>query len=358
MNAQHGNLVVDLKASEGGLKRWVTRYKPKQYRCRRCGSTLDLDGYVARCGRSFKYGWTLHGWVAYATVALRLTNEATVDAFGDLFGIPVRSAVVSLLRHQAAAHYRVTYEALLSSLRAGRVVHADETWARLKRSAKRVYVWVFANPETVVYLYSPTREADNVRDTLAGFQGVLVSDFYAAYDCVDCPQQKCLVHLVRDLNDDLLKNPFDEELKQIARSLASLMQGVVETIDRYGLKRHHLHKHKADVNRLYGQTLAPAFGSAVARHYQHRFLKYRTKLFTFLDHDGVPWNNNNAENAVKRFVTRRKVMRGTGAFTEQGLRDCLVLLSIYQTLRYRGANFWEFLRSGETDIEAFTTKRR
>jgi hypothetical protein len=36
----------------------------------------------------------------------------------------------------------------------------------------------------------------------------------------------------------------------------------------------------------------------------------------------------------------------------------LVLLSIYQTLRYRHASFWRFLLSGETDIEAFTAKRR
>jgi hypothetical protein len=99
-----------------------------------------------------------------------------------------------------------------------------------------------------------------------------------------------------------------------------------------------------------------AYGSEFARHYQQRLLKYRDKLFTFLDHDGVPWNNNTAENAVKRFVSRRKVM-GT-PFTESGIRDYLLLLSLSQTLRYRNASFWKFLLSGETDIDAFTTKRR
>jgi hypothetical protein len=85
-------------------------------------------------------------------------------------------------------------------------------------------------------------------------------------------------------------------------------------------------------------------------------LKYRDKLFTFLDHDGVPWNNNNAENAVKQFASRRKLI-GT-PFTEAGIRDYLVLLSLYQTLRYRHASFWRFLLSGETDIEAFTARGR
>jgi hypothetical protein len=51
-------------------------------------------------------------------------------------------------------------------------------------------------------------------------------------------------------------------------------------------------------------------------------------------------------------------MGGISAFSASGFDDYLVLLSIYQTLRYRGARFWAFLRSGETDIDAFTAKRR
>jgi hypothetical protein len=59
--------------------------------------------------------------------------------------------------------------------------------------------------------------------------------------------------------------------------------------------------------------------SELARAYERRFLKNRHKLFTFLEHDGVPWNNNNAENAVKRFVFLRRVIGGSS--TENGSRD-------------------------------------
>ena len=129
---------------------------------------------------------------------------------------------------------------------------------------------------------------------------------------------------------------------------------MVETIDRHGLKVHFLGMHKRDVDRFYARHVEGVDGSAAAGQFRKRLTRWRPKLFTFLDYDGVPWNNNNAENAVKRFVTRRKAMGGTGALNERGLRDFLVLLSIYQTLRYRGLNFWEFLRSGETDIDKFT----
>ena len=65
----------------------------------------------------------------------------------------------------------------------------------------------------------------------------------------------------------------------------------------------------------------------------------------------MPWNNNVAENAVKLIASLRKIM-GT-AFTEDGIKDYLILLSIYQTLRYRNASLWTFLLSRETNIEAF-----
>jgi hypothetical protein len=39
--------------------------------------------------------------------------------------------------------------------------------------------------------------------------------------------------------------------------------------------------------------------------------------------------------------------------TASGLRDYLVLLSIYQTCKYRGISFLRFLLSREKDIDRF-----
>ncbi len=51
--------------------------------------------------------------------------------------------------------------------------------------------------------------------------------------------------------------------------------------------------------------------SEVAINFQRRLLKYRDKLFVFLDHDGVPWDNSNAEYAIKHFVYLRDGIGGT-----------------------------------------------
>ena len=36
-----------------------------------------------------------------------------------------------------------------------------------------------------------------------------------------CAQQKCLIHLARDINDDLFHSPFDEELKGLAQAFVA-----------------------------------------------------------------------------------------------------------------------------------------
>src|SRR5947208_1180440 len=72
------------------------------------------------------------------------------------------------------------------------------------------YVWVFTNLEEVVFIYRPSREGSFLHDLLKDFRGVLVSDFYAPYDALACAQQKCLIHLMRDFNHDIQRNPWDE----------------------------------------------------------------------------------------------------------------------------------------------------
>jgi predicted RecB family nuclease len=352
-SSRYRRCVIDLKPFRGGVKRWVTRYGVIRRRCRRCWKTFLPEAYRALPS---KYGWGLYSWVVYASISLRQANDAVAESLYDLFGIPLPSGMVSRIRQHVVDHYQATYDGLLADLRKGPVVHADETRVGVKGPHGNGYVWVFASPDTAVYVYAPTRNGGTAQETLAGFKGVLVSDFYAAYDAVECPQQKCLVHLIRDLNDDLLHNPFDEELKGFAARFTAVLQPVIGTIDRFGLKRYHLGKHKRDVERYFTAEFRADYRSAVASHYRARMLKYRDKLFTFLDHDGVPWNNNNAENAVKLFAARRKVM-GT-LFTDAGIRGYLLLLSLYQTLRYRNLSFWRFLLSGETDIVAFSGRNR
>jgi hypothetical protein len=178
---------------------------------------------------------------------------------------------------------------------------------------------------------------------LAKFSAVLISDFYTAYDSLKCEQQKCLLHLVRDIDDDLLKNPLDIEFKGIAQGFGTLLRDVIETVDRCGLKSRYLRKHKRPIVRFLEKVASANF------LYKKRFQKSGEKMFTFLDHDGVPWNNNNAEHAIKRFA---KYRRDTdGCFTERSLQEYLVLATVLETCEFNNLNVLRFLLSKETTLE-------
>jgi hypothetical protein len=88
---------------------------------------------------------------------------------------------------------------------------------------------------------------------------------------------------------------------------------------------------------------------------KQRFEKNRDTLFTFLQYDGIPWNNNNAEHAIKAFARLRDVI--AGASSKKGVDEYLTLLSVAETCEYQGLDFLTFLVSGETDIESFARVR-
>jgi hypothetical protein len=291
----------------------------------------------------------------YQHIANRTTFENLGGIFKECFGLTIGTPKLHRFKSELARRYRSTYRSLPKKIIAGNLLHADETGVRL--TEEKGYVWVFTNLENVVYLYRASREADFLAPLLDGFTGVLVSDFYTGYDSLPYSQQKCLVHLIRDINGDLLTHFHDEELKSLAKCFGTLLMKIVATVDKRGLRRHHLQKHKVDVEQFFRKVCDNPYQSEVAEKYRERFRKYRDKLFAFLDHDGVPWNNNNAEHAVKHFAKYRMI--SNGRMRASGLQDYLVLLSIYQTCAYKGVSFLRFLLSGERDVDTFVgTQRR
>jgi hypothetical protein len=344
-------ILYDLCFGHFNIKRWVVKHIYQTYYCWRCQLTFGLD---ERFRTKLKFGWKLLAYFIYQVIQLRIPQRVVTLSMNQLFGFNLRATTTGEFKSRAAEFYRETQQEILKRLTNGNLIHADETRANVK--GQLAYIWVFTNRREVLYLYSDTREADMLHAILARFKGVLVSDFYAAYDSLDCPQQRCLTHLLRDLNDGVLDHPYDEELKELVQIFGCLLRPMVETVDRHGLKRHFLRKHRRFVDRFYRELGKASYQSEAALKCKERLEKNRNRLFTFLDYDGIPWNNNNAEHAIKAFAALRNVMKGTS--TRSGVEEYLILLSICETCEYQGLNFLEFLRSGEQNIEAFAASRR
>lgn len=334
------------------IKLRLVKYVFQTRFCRRCGTTFGMPD---RYKFNKKYGWNLIAYFFFHVVDLGIPQRKIVQGFNRLFGFELNRSTLNNLKIRIAAYYAGTKEQILDRIVRGSLLHVDETRANIK--GQPAFVWVLASHKEVVYILSESREGEIAHKLLADFKGVLVSDFYTAYDSSNCPQQKCLIHLMRDLNDDILDNPFDEQLKQIVVGFGDLLKPIIETVDRYGLEKYFLRKHLVHVDKFFRILDRTDYQSEVAVKCKERFEKYRDKLFTFLRYDGVPWNNNNAEHAIKAFARLRDVIAGSS--TVKGIDEYLTLLSVCKTCEYQGIDFLDFLCSGEKDIHAFAeTKRR
>jgi hypothetical protein len=336
--------VIDLKFFRCGVKKWITRVLSWRYSCLKCGNSFTSE---ERSPNPTKYGHGLMSWLVYSNVACGMNMLRVERSLAEVFGLSLPDSEGYRLKNYLMTLYQPLYAEILKSILAGRVLHIDETTVRLRK--QHGYVWVLTSIDKAYYFYKPSREGSFLQELLSGFHGVLISDFYTAYDSLGCEQQKCLVHLIREIDDDLFRHPLDVELKGLAQEFGALLRTIIETVDSRGLKSRYLRKHKRSAMRFLRSVAGAEFSSPLAIKYQKRLQKSGRKLFTFLDHDGVPWNNNNAEHAIKLFAKYRRNV--DGYFTERTLQEYLVLATVFETCEFNNVNVLKFLLSKETTLE-------
>ena len=119
--------------------------------------------------------------------------------------------------HQVAQKAQPAVTEIRDRIRASPVVHADETGWR--EDGVNGYVWTFSTP-TERYFLRRGRNKEVVDEALGdSFDGVLVSDFYAAYHHYPGLKQRCWVHLLRDIHDLKILYPQDQELARWAAAV-------------------------------------------------------------------------------------------------------------------------------------------
>ena len=111
---------------------------------------------------------------------------------------------------------------IVDRIRASPVVHADETGWR--QDGANGYVWTFSAP-TDRYFLRRGRNKEVVDEVLGEpFSGVLVSDFYAAYNHYPGLKQRCWAHLLREAHDLKALYPKDQKLARWAADVHRLWE--------------------------------------------------------------------------------------------------------------------------------------
>jgi transposase len=229
------------------------------------------------------------------------------------------------------------YEELKQELLKEKSIHGDETSWRIK--GRNHWLWAFLGKWSVVYEVDRSRGKDVPRKVLGDYRGLVISDSWGAWNHIGARWQRCLVHYLRELENTLKYKspgedflPFRKKLRRMLRD-AIRMAGEKDGGERLRAKA----RFEARVDALIASYSSSEEKNC--KRFVKRLRRERGMLFTFLEEDGVEWNNNAAERALRSSVVIRKMTYGNQS--DEGAHAHAVLMSIKETCGLRKENFFD-----------------
>jgi transposase len=313
----------------------VTEHVIQRYWCPVCRKTVEPVVNEALPGSSIGLRVVvLSAWLHYL---LGTTLAQIIDVFNFHLHFKLTAGgLISMwkrLREILFAWYLEIQEQALDSA----VLHAYETGWRV--NGETHWLWCLTSKDVTYYMIDRRRGSPELKRFFKKeFAGVLVTDFWGAYNAVVCARkQKSLPHLLRDLKQTQhYHNPggdwpkFSKLLKRLIRNSIRLSKHRRElSEEQFASKRDRLRKRLHDL-------LGKSCENKHAQRLVKRLRSHVSKLFTFLDHIDVPADNNHAELEIRPAVMMRKNSFANG--NDEGAETKSVLMSVFRTLKQRGYN--------------------
>ena len=241
-------------------------------------------------------------------------------------------AIVDLL-YRVARRSQPVVEGIKRGLRESPAVCGDETGWR--QDGQNGYVWTFSTPTQRFFLRG-RRNKEMVDEVLGDdFGGVLVSDFYKAYDHYPGLHQRCWPHLLRDIHNLRSIYPDDAALAGWAKAVQDLYAEAKAFQSTDARARGHAQK---EFERRLLELARPFMDDplAVQARLCRRIRRYAKEMFVFVAEPGVPADNNLAERSLRHLVTSRKISGGTRSHA--GTDSKMALATVFGTWRAQGLN--------------------
>jgi transposase len=313
----------------------VTEHTIPRYWCPQCRDTVEPVVPDALPGSAVGLRVVvLSAWLHYL---LGVTLAQIIDVFNfHLHFTLTAGGLVQMWRRLREILFAWYLEIQAQALDSA-VLHADETGWRV--NGKTHWLWCFTTTDVTYYLIDRSRGSPALKKFFKEeFAGVLVTDFWPAYNAVVCAhKQKCLPHLLRDIKRTQHYHRPDGDWPAFSKQLKRLIRDSI----RLSKRRRELpaERFASRRGRLEGRlraVLAQPWENGHARRLVKRLRRHASELFTFLDHPEVPSDNNHGERQIRPAVIARKNSYANGS--EDGAETQAVLMSVFRTLKQRGHN--------------------
>jgi transposase len=274
----------------------------------------------------------LSAWLHYA---LGNTLSQIVEVFNFHLQLPLTEGGLMQMWYRLQAILYSWYEEIQQEALKSAVLHADETGWRV--NGKTQWLWCFTTRNLTYYMINRSRGSPALMNFfIHEFAGVLVTDFWGAYNAVVCAcRQTCLAHLLRELeHTEKYKSP-DNNWPAFAKKLRRLIGDAIRLWRRKDQLSPAVYASRRERLSVRLQELLDTdWHNRHANRLIKRLRRHQNDLFTFLDHPLVPFDNNHAERSIRPAVIIRK--NSYGNRSQRGADCQAVLMSIFHTLKQRG----------------------
>jgi len=322
------------------IKPKVSEYRRHRLKCQRCGT---ITCGVRPAGIQSGYGPRAEATIADFGGQLRVSKQATSDALGDLFGLPIGPAAVCKLQAKTAAALEPIAIEILEYVRDQPAANIDETsW---NKSKPKSWLWCLVAPLATAFLIRPQRNREAFDDLVGSHPPILTSDRFKVYDHLPpAKRQVCWAHLRRDFQAMIDRNnagtKVGVELLSHANMLFEAWPKVRDgTLTRDEFRQQYLPDLPSEVGSWLRDGTATACAKTTATC--REILKVEESLWTFALVEGVEPTNNAAERSLRHAVCWRKVSYGTKS--ESGRRFAERILTAVATCRQQGRGILAFL---------------
>lgn len=349
---------------------FVHRHIRPQYACRHC-ETITASPVPAALINGGLAAPGVHAWVLTQKYLDHMPLYR-IEKISERHGVPIARSTLAQWVGQLGIALQPLVDRLVALLKAGQVLHADETpvqqLAPGQGKTKRAYLWAYRSndlegaPRIVVFDYQSSRSGQHARDFLDGWRGHLMVDDYGGYKEIfrqGVTELACLAHCRRkffDLHAAGAHPVAEEALRRIAELYA------IEAEAREGdaaarravRQQEALPRLRALHDWWVAQRVTTADGTGLARAIDYS-LKRWPSILRYVEGGELPIDNNPVENAIRPVCLGRRNWLFTGS--ERAGRRAAAIQSLLATAKLNELEPYAWLRATLEKLPAWPYSR-
>ena len=273
--------------------------------------------FPAHVSRPVQYGLNVKAHAVYLSQFQLLPYNRIQDYFQDQAGLGLSPGSVFNFNQEAYERLEEFDALAKQNLIRAPIAHADETGINIE--GKLLWLHSVSN-DRWTYFYPHAKrgtEAMCAIGILSKFSGVLCHDHWKPYYTFNCTHALCNAHHLREL-----ERAADHHGQRWAKRMKALLEAMNVAVKKNGgpLSPEQVNRYR----RLYRRILREAdkecpravrrgpsrrgrVKQSPARNLLERLRDYENDVLRFLDTEGVPFTNNQAENDLRMTKVQQKI---------------------------------------------------